>query len=229
MYAYLLSSTSRLFRPPPPAANSSAASEDDPSLYYLSDTAYAIRQTQILKIEARILYSLSFDTHVALPHPLAVTYLQALDFLGQGTNAGSDKTEISRLACAYLNTALLSPQMLYLTHQPNALAVAAIYNAARDLGARTPDCAWWEVFDVDREELGFLVVGMRSLGSWVARQKEELVDESGPLFESGMITREYIHREMARRGLGAHARNGDSGLEVDEETAMMKKMDSMPN
>ncbi|KAH7030863.1 cyclin [Microdochium trichocladiopsis] len=231
VYAYLLSPSSRLFRPPPPAASGSAAATDDPSTYYLSDTAYTTRQTQMLKIEARILYSLSFDTHVALPHPLAVTYLQALDFLGGG--GGSSKTDISRLVCAYLNTALLSPQMLYLTHQPNALAVAAIYNAARDLGARMPDVAWWEVFDVDREELGFLVVGMRSLGAWVSRQKDEF-EEAG-LFESGMVTRDFVEREMARRGQAGLIRNGGGGgsgggqeEEVDEETAMMMRMDAMP-
>lgn len=172
-----------------------------------------------------MLYNLSFDTHVALPHPLAVTYLQALDFLGSGS--GDDKAGISRSACAYLNAALLSPQLVYLTHQPNALAVAAIYNAARDSGAKMPECAWWEVFDVDREELGFLVVAMRSVGSWVARQRE--VFEG--LFQNGMVTREFVEGEMAKRGLGragTSAGAGHEAPELDEETAMMMRMDAMP-
>ncbi|KAJ4294866.1 hypothetical protein N0V88_005103 [Collariella sp. IMI 366227] len=129
---------------------------NNPASYYLSETAYHAFHSRILTLEARILYSLSFDTHVALPQPLAITYLQALEFLGVR------KEVIGRKVVEYLNTALLSPQMLYLTSQPNALAVAAVYNAARDFGAKMPECEWWEVFDVDREELGFLVVGMRS-------------------------------------------------------------------
>ncbi|KXJ92208.1 cyclin-like protein [Microdochium bolleyi] len=217
VYAYLMSPSSHLFRPAPADTKADA----DPSTYYLSDTAYTTRQTQILKIESRVLYCLAFDTHVALPHPLAVTYLQALDFLGQP----GDKNAISSAACAYLNTALLSPQLVYLTHQPNALAVAAIYNAARDLGARMPDCAWWEVFDVDREELGFLVVAMRSVSSWVTRQREEFQG----LFESGMVTREFVEGEMAKRGLKRVGNGSNQAApEMDEETAMMMRMDAMP-
>ncbi len=151
VYAYLLSPPSSFFRskssPPPP--NDAATT----SSFYLSDSAYYAFHSQVLALEGRILYALSFDTHVSLPHPLAVTYLQALDFL-----AHQPREALAQRALAHLNTALLSPQLLYLTHQPSALAVAAIYNAAKDVGAKMPDCEWWEVFDVDREELGFLVV-----------------------------------------------------------------------
>jgi hypothetical protein len=170
-----------------------------------------------LRLEGHIQHKLGFATHVALPHGLAVTYLQALDF------CGFDRASITRRVVSYLNTALLSPQMLYLTHQPNALAVAAIYSAARDpaIGAKMPECAWWEVFDVDREELGFLVVGMRSLEGWVRKLQEDF-EAFG---KSGMITRNDIEIEMMRRGL--KMRNGtDAGAdEMDEEEAMMRSLD----
>ncbi|KAH9887838.1 cyclin-like protein [Xylariomycetidae sp. FL2044] len=208
VYAYLLSPSSPIFRgsdPPGPPPN-------EPASYYLSETAYASFHSRVLNVEARILYCLSFDTHVALPHPLAITYLQALDFLDQS------KRSVSIKVVEYLNTALLSPQLLYLTHQPNALAVAAIYNAARDLGAKMPECAWWEVFDVDREELGFLVVGMRSVDSW-ARKRTEETDE----LSKGMITRARVEAEMKKRGL--RFGNGGAPEEVDEETAMMRSLD----
>ncbi|KAI1503948.1 cyclin-like protein [Biscogniauxia marginata] len=206
VYAYLLSTSSCLFRSsqgPPP---------NDPSSYYLSEAAYSAFHSRILNLEGRIMYSLSFDTHVALPHPLAITYLQALDFLDQ------PKTNISQRVVEYLNTALLSPQLLYLTHQPNALAVAAIYNAARDCGARMPECAWWEVFDVDREELGFLVVGMRSLEGWVKKQREDQED-----LKEGMITKSVVEVEMRKRGLNFG--NGGAETEIDEESAMMRSLD----
>ncbi|KAI1105824.1 cyclin-like protein [Jackrogersella minutella] len=221
VYAYLLSPSSPLFKGGNIVGKGEGNLLDDkdkgdPSSYYLPENAYATFRSRILALESRILYSLSFDTHVALPHPLAITYLQALDFLSVS------KTQISALTIAYLNTALLSPQLLYLTHQPNALAVAAIYAAARDIGAKMPECTWWEVFDVDREELGFLVVGMRSLEGWAQKQKEEH-EELG----KGMITRAFIEGEMRKRGLRiGNGSGGTGGDEVeDEEAAMMRRMD----
>lgn len=156
---------------------------------------------------------------MALPHGLAVTYLQALDFCGDASRA-----RITRRVVAYLNTALLSPQLLYLTHQPNALAVAAIYSAARDaaVGAtKMPECSWWEVFDVDREELGFLVVGMRSVEGIVRK----LRDDFEGFATNGMITRGDVEAEMTRRGLKIK-NGGRAGMdELDEEEAMMRRLD----
>ncbi|PNH37799.1 hypothetical protein VD0004_g8997 [Verticillium dahliae] len=206
VYAYLLSPGSAFFHGGKPPA------DQDPTAYYQPEDEYFAFKNRMLAIEARILYALSFDTHVSLPHPLGVTYLQTLDFLGL------PKGKIGKRTIEYLNTALLSPQMLYLTHQPNALATAAIYNAAKDLEAKMPECEWWEVFDVDREELGFLVVGMRSLEGWVTQQQETLPS----LMCEGMVTRDKVDEEMRRRGV--HTGNGDKAL--DEEEEMMRKMDA---
>ncbi|KAI1658481.1 cyclin-like protein [Daldinia decipiens] len=213
VYAYLLSPNSVLFKG---GGDIHGKDKEGPSPSNLPGIPYASFQSRIMALEARILYSLSFNTHVALPHPLAITYLQALDFLGL------PRAEIAGRAVAYLNTALLSPQLLYLTHQPHALAVAAIYSAARDAGAKMPTCAWWEVFDVDREELGFLVVGMRSLEGWVRTQLED-----DGVLTKGMVTRAYVEGEMRKRGLrigNGSAGAGEDEME-DEETALMRQMD----
>ncbi|TWU76671.1 hypothetical protein ED733_008466 [Metarhizium rileyi] len=204
VYAYLLSSSSTLFK-------TGDVPKEDPKTYYQSEADYYSFQNRLLVLESRILCALTFNTHVALPHALAITYLQTMDFLSQS------KSNITRRTIQHLNTALLSPQMLYLTHQPNALATAAIYNAARDIGAKMPSCEWWEVFDVDREELGFLVVGMRSVEGWFRQRKEETPD----IF-NGMPTRESIEGEMKKRGL--QARNG--GGKLDEEDEIMNMMDT---
>ncbi|KAL2132077.1 hypothetical protein VTI74DRAFT_4255 [Chaetomium olivicolor] len=212
VYAYLLSPSSSLFHsptsPPPP---------NNPAAYYLSESAYHAFHSRILALEARILYCLSFDTHVALPHPLAITYLQALEFLHVR------KERIGKKVVEYLNTAVLSPQMLYLTSQPNALAVAAIYNAARDVGAKMPECEWWEVFDVDREELGFLVVGMRSVEGWGRKVREDM---KGMGASERMITRRDVEGELRRRGIGVQ---GGDGIDPEEEAArrMDEKMAEM--
>ncbi|KAH8884800.1 cyclin domain-containing protein [Thozetella sp. PMI_491] len=209
VYTYLLSTYSPLLRSstasPPPKDR-----PDDPKTYTLTDSAYQAFHSRLLALEARILYALGFDTHVALPHPLAVTYLQALDFLG------TPKEAIARRAVDYMNAALLSPQLLYLTHQPHALAVAAVYNAAKDVGAKMPETAWWEVFDVEREELGFLVVGMRSLEGWVRKMREE----GGWLAKGSVLTKKGVLTELERAGVKV-----DGGAVVDEETEMMRRMD----
>lgn len=142
----------------------------------VDDTAYANFHTYVLTCETRLLTALAFDTHVALPHPLAVTFLQSLGFLGQQQQQQQQQLQqpspLASRVVAHLNTALLSPQLLYVTHQPHELAVAALYNAACDLGlqARLPSAAgpWWEVFDVDRETLGFLAVALRSVAAWAS-------------------------------------------------------------
>ncbi|KAK3996791.1 cyclin-L2 [Cladorrhinum sp. PSN332] len=206
VYAYLLSSSSSFFRS---TSSPDSPPTNDPSTYYRSDTAYQAFHTRVLAIEARIFYALGFDTHISLPHPLAITYLQALDFLNV------TKEKIAKRTLEYLNTALLSPQMLYCTCQPNALAVAAIYNAAKDVGAKMPECEWWDVFDVDREELGFLVVGMRSVEGWVKKMREEDL----PKMKEGMIRREHVEEVLASRGVKS------VGGEEDPEAEMARRMD----
>ncbi|KAM0344221.1 hypothetical protein ACHAPU_007747 [Fusarium lateritium] len=204
VYAYLLSENSSFLK-------TLGSPKNDPKSYYVPEADYYAFQTRILAIEARILYTLSFDTHISLPHPLAITYLQTLDFLAQ------PKSIISLRTIQYLNSALLSPQMLYLTHQPHALATAAIYNAARDVGAKMPECEWWEVFDVDREELGFLVVGMRSVENYMRKYKEEMPDLS-----VGMPTRKLVEVELQKRGMGG----GSGTVVIDEEQQLMDMMDT---
>lgn len=83
--------------------------------------------------------------------------------------------------------------MLYLTHQPNALAVAAVYLAAREVGVKLSSAEWWDVFDVDREELGFLVVGLGSCERLMKGEKEKWEGKGCPL------TLEELDVEMKRR------------------------------
>jgi cyclin L len=83
--------------------------------------------------------------------------------------------------------------MIYLTHQPPQLATAAIYLAAREVGIKLPEVEWWEVFDTDREELGFLCVAMLSVEGFAQKEKEKW---SGRRELMGV---EDVEREMKRR------------------------------
>jgi len=163
------------------ARRSQAADLDadlNPESYYISEGTYQSRRISLFKHESLILRQLGFQLHVSLPYTLCINYLQALEIFAAADKAHAEA--VARRAFAYLNTALLSPQLLYLTHQPPALAVAAIYLAAKDEKVKLPEEEWWEVFDCEREELGFLVVGMLSLENFAQEEKKKWSDRSAP-------------------------------------------------
>jgi hypothetical protein len=131
---------------------------------------------------------------VALPHALCINYLQTLQVF-----KSSEGPALAKRAVKLLNTALLSPQLLYLTHQPPTLATAAIYLAAREEGVNLPDLEWWEVFDVDREELGFLVVALTSVEGFVVREREVWGKKKVPLTVADLQV-EIERRKMLEAG-----------------------------
>ena len=119
---------------------------------------------------------LGFQIQISLPHTLYINYLQALD-----VSENPRFHNLAKRALAHLNSALLSPQYLYLTHHPNALATAAIYLAAKESTVKLPSSKWWEVFDVDREELGFLVAAMTSMHAFASDESQKWNRRKVPL------------------------------------------------
>lgn len=188
VYAYLLSHTSPLRQP---SEGTREKEKPDAESYYLSEGPYHSARATLLQTESILLRAISFITQVTLPHHLALTYLQTLGVLPRSPTAKSSALAVRTLA--HLNTALFSPQLLYMTHQPPALAVAAIYLAAREVGVKLPNTEWWEVFDVDRETLGFLVVGLGSCEGWIQDEKEKWTETSCPL------TLDELEQEIKRR------------------------------
>lgn len=171
VYAYLLSDPARKSFPSPPA--------HDPDSFYLSEGAYHSARAVLLQTETIVLRALSFEVKITTPHHLAMTYLQTL---GVFPSVPSRKSRaVAARTLAHLNSALFSPQQLYVTNQPTTLAVAAVYLASREVGVRLPGNEWWEVFDVDREDLGFLVVALGSCEAWIRAEKEKWFDRRCPL------------------------------------------------
>ncbi|KAF2738127.1 hypothetical protein EJ04DRAFT_459981 [Polyplosphaeria fusca] len=160
----------------------------DPKEYYVSEGTYQTRRDALFKVEQYVLKVLGFQLHVSLPYTLCITYLQALDVFRHPLGR-----ELAKRANAHLNSALLSPQLLYLTHQPSQLATAAIYLAAKEVGVKMPDVDWWEVFDTDREELGFLVVGLLSVESFAMKEKEKWGEARVPM------TVDAVEAELQKR------------------------------
>lgn len=176
VYSYLTSSASPLRQS---SQTSDPVVKPDTESYYLSEASYQTARATLLQTESIVLRSIAFVTSVITPHHLALTYLQTLGVLP--STPTSKSSALAAHTLAYLNTAVFSPQLLYLTHQPAALAVAAIYLAARDVGVKLSAVEWWEVFDVDREELGFLVVGLGSCEGWIGRERRKWVERGCPL------------------------------------------------
>jgi len=187
VYAYLLSNKSHLNHPKSSLASTSMP---DSKVCYLAEGAYMVARSTLYQTEAVILRALSLVTRVVIPHHLALTFLQTMGVL-PASPTDTSRTLAAR-TIAYLNTALFSPQLLYLTHQPTALAVAAIYLSAKEVGVKLPACEWWEVFDVDREELGFLVLGFGSCGIWIDEATRKWADPS-------LLTVAGVEEELERR------------------------------
>ncbi|EEH16667.1 hypothetical protein PABG_06754 [Paracoccidioides brasiliensis Pb03] len=187
VYTFLLSpeaSPLDFVNPQPPVERPS------PETYYVSEGAYHAERLILMKMESAVLRTLAFNTHVTLPHTIALTYLQTL---------GTSSSAVSKRVFEHLNAALFSPQLLYLTHQPNALAASAIYLAAREESVKLVDGEWWEVFDVDREELGFVVVGMRSMEGFAKSEKEKWKGRPVPLTVD-QVEAELETRRMLEEG-----------------------------
>lgn len=187
VYAYLLSDKSHLNHP---GSSLASASMPEPDIYYLTEEAYVVARSTLYQTESIVLRALSFVTRAVIPHHLALTFLQTMGVL-PASPTDTSRTLAAR-TIAHLNTALFSPQILYLTHQPTALAVAAIYLSAKEVGVKLPAIEWWEVFDVDREELGFLVLAFGSCGIWIDEETKKWAGSS-------LLTVTGIGEELKRR------------------------------
>lgn len=160
-----------------PSLDHESASQVTPEACFLSEGSYQDGRLALIHTEAQMLRILGYQTHVSLPYAICINYLQALDAFTTSENGQA----LAKKAIAHLNSALFSPQLLYLTHQPPALAAAAIYLAAKETGVKLPGEEWWEVFDVDREELGFLVVALISMEGFIAGEVQKWTKSKIPL------------------------------------------------
>ncbi|KAI5791811.1 cyclin-like protein [Geopyxis carbonaria] len=145
-----------------PVSRHSSSIDAHPDDYYVDERLYYAFRVRLINTEAEILKVVGFQAYTSLPYTLVVSYAQTLDCLSK---------EIIRIAFGYLTDGLLSPSLIYLTHQPHSLAIAALYLAAREVQIKLPE-RWWDVFDVEREELGFLVATMKDVEEFVKGQSD---------------------------------------------------------
>ncbi|KAF1983639.1 cyclin domain protein [Aulographum hederae CBS 113979] len=167
----------------------------DASTYHVSEGTYLTSRQTLNANESLVLRILGFQTHVALPHALSITYMQTLSFIPSPSG-----TALAARTFEHLNAALLSPQLLYLTHPPATLAVAAIYVAAREIGTKLPEGEWWEVFDCEREDLGFLVLAMGSFEGFVREEVQKWGRRGKVPLTAKQVAGEIEKRTMLEEG-----------------------------
>lgn len=96
-------------------------------------------KNQVIKSERRVLKELGFCVHVKHPHKIIVMYLQVLGYEKNRT--------LMQQSWNYMNDSLRSD--VFLRYQPETVACACIYLAARQLQLPLPTTpAWFSVFRV---------------------------------------------------------------------------------
>ncbi|KAH9060088.1 cyclin-like protein [Lactarius vividus] len=120
---------------------------------YFGNTFYDLREALVVS-EMQILKRLGFDVEVVLPYGTLVNYMRLLGL--------TSRNEAMSMAWGYLNDATLIqwPNRLqtpvYALYAVPTVVSAAILLTTRQLGIALPsdptNC-WWELFDVDWEDL----------------------------------------------------------------------------
>ncbi|EFN86179.1 Cyclin-L2 [Harpegnathos saltator] len=108
------------------------------------DQNYVALKNQVIKSERRVLKELGFCVHVKHPHKIIVMYLQVLGYEKNRT--------LMQHSWNYMNDSLRSD--VFLRYQPETVACACIYLAARQLQIPLPALpSWFSLFRVDESAI----------------------------------------------------------------------------
>ncbi|XP_012542877.1 cyclin-L1 isoform X3 [Monomorium pharaonis] len=108
------------------------------------DQNYVAQKNQVIKSERRVLKELGFCVHVKHPHKIIVMYLQVLGYEKNRT--------LMQQSWNYMNDSLRSD--VFLRYQPETVACACIYLAARQLQLPLPTSpAWFSLFRVSESAI----------------------------------------------------------------------------
>lgn len=152
---------------------------------YISPAEQRRLELNLYGTEAQVLRAIGYQTHVALPYTLCIIYLQTLGLLTTST----DGHRLAQIAVRRINDMLISPQMVFLKHQPGELAAAAIYAAAQEseTGTKLPDLGWWEIFELRSEKLAELVVQLREFSARAQEEGSPGLNCRAPLTVEGIV------------------------------------------
>ncbi|OCT70586.1 cyclin-L2 isoform X1 [Xenopus laevis] len=108
------------------------------------DQEYVNLKNQIIKAERRILKELGFCVHVKHPHKIIVMYLQVLEC--------ERNKHLVQTSWNYMNDSLRTD--VFVMFNPETIACACIYLAARTLEIPLPNCPhWFYLFGASEEDI----------------------------------------------------------------------------
>lgn len=129
------------------------------------DQNYVALKNQVIKSERRVLKELGFCVHVKHPHKIIVMYLQVLGY--------EKNRALMQQSWNYMNDSLRSD--VFLRHQPETVACACIYLAARQLQLPLPTSpAWFLIFRVKEKDIRDVCVRILRLYSRPRVKPEQL-------------------------------------------------------
>uniref|UniRef100_A0A672PLP3 Cyclin L1 n=1 Tax=Sinocyclocheilus grahami TaxID=75366 RepID=A0A672PLP3_SINGR len=129
------------------------------------DQNYINTKNQVIKAERRVLKELGFCVHVKHPHKIIVMYLQVLE---------CEKNQmLVQTAWNYMNDALRTN--VFVRFEPETIACACIYLAARVLQIPLPSKPYWYlVFGATREDIKEICISTMKLYSREKPNSEQL-------------------------------------------------------
>ncbi|XP_070149548.1 cyclin-L1-like isoform X2 [Polyergus mexicanus] len=108
------------------------------------DQNYVALKNQVIKSERRVLKELGFCVHVKHPHKIIVMYLQVLGY--------EKNRSLMQQSWNYMNDSLRSD--VFLRYQPETVACACVYLAARQLQLPLPvSPTWFSLFKVNESSI----------------------------------------------------------------------------
>lgn len=108
------------------------------------DQNYVALKNQVIKSERRVLKELGFCVHVKHPHKIIVMYLQVLGY--------EKNRSLMQQSWNYMNDSLRSD--VFLRYQPETVACACVYLAARQLQLPLPTTpTWFSLFRVTESSI----------------------------------------------------------------------------
>ncbi|KAK9469232.1 cyclin-like protein [Lipomyces arxii] len=133
--------------------------------------------------ELQILTTLAFDTHVVTPYTLCVEYLNSMRI------EEARKKTIAQRAWNYVNDSLNT--RICILHQPNTIAVTALWLAGRELDIELLDGErWWTAFDVNTEDMGHIFLLLREGRDTAIKERDRVVSGEEP----GLTVQDVLKR-----------------------------------
>ncbi|KAK9447619.1 cyclin-like protein [Limtongia smithiae] len=138
----------------------------------------------LYQTELEILTTLSFDMQVLTPYTFCLKYVSAI-----GIVSDESRARVFQRAWNYMNDTMKT--RIPILHQANTIAVTALWLASREAGVELLDGeAWWQVFDVDSEDMGHAMLLLREGHEVAVRERKRV--EKGMIL--GLTVDEVIKR-----------------------------------